>query len=101
MTDFSVLRSGGWYDTELSGIKKGEQFKVALPTVVGTDNNPIGEDIYTALADARLESGQWIVDIEKPAQSRWSSDYLDDLTVRGISIQVRGSTKTEFRQVSG
>ena len=103
---YLVLR-GSWQEVDLAQIKKGESFKVLLPRPAdpSLDNNPIGEDVYVAKADAyQTTTGDWAIDIEKPSQLRWSTDYLNDLAKNGISIQVKGISvreETSFRNVTG
>lgn len=103
---YLVLR-GSWQEVELSQIKKAESFKVLLPrpSDPSIDNNPIGEDIYIAKSDAyQLADSSWAIDIEKPSQLRWTTDYLQAISAVGASIQVKGIAirqETEFRDISG
>lgn len=90
MTNIYVNR-GGWIGAELKDIKKGERFTVSIDDTV-KDDNPLGDDIYVATEDAKLDGTTWIVSIDKPRQPRWSSEYLSKLAVKGIAIQVKGAT---------
>lgn len=102
MKDFLVLVNGGWYLTEIRDIKKGQSFKVDLPQPpVGQDNNPRGDDIYVASRDAMQVDGNWVVEIEKPAQTFWTTDYLNSLAAIGIQVEVKGAYAPAFTKVSG
>lgn len=88
---YQVLR-GGWIESDLSGIRKGEAFRVSLdrPADPRVDNNPVGDDIYIAKSNAYQKDGKWMIDIEKPNQARWATDYLNKLKDLGVDIQVKG-----------
>ncbi len=99
--DFQILR-GGWVFATISDIRKGDRFRV-VPTDGPplTDDNPDGDDIFQAKSDAVIESGQWVVAIEKPAQNYFSSIYLDKLDRLGAKMQVRGADQPGYVVVSG
>lgn len=99
--NFLVLRDGGWYPADLSSIKKGERFRIDIDTFTQRDNNPLGDDLYEASKDAYHDGSAWIVDIVKPNQPRWTSDYLGKISNAGITIQVKGSTQVTYKDVVG
>lgn len=103
MKPFLVLRNG-WIEVSLPDIQKGERFRANLPAVPGSDNNPIGEDIFTAASNPVQEGTIWTIAIEKPDQNRWATPYIDALSDLGVYIQVRGVTTNEtldYRTVTG
>ena len=105
MDDILILRDG-WIVSSLRDVKRGDIFTFILPGTPkeGDDQNPIGEDIYKAKADAKQDGTSWIVSIEKPDQPHWLSSYLDKLAVIGVSIQVKGTGLYDdlgFKTISG
>ena len=93
------ILKNGWVGGSISDLKKGDRFRF-----FDSDQNPLGDDVYQAAADASQVSGKWVVAIEKPTQLRWTSDYLRALSNGGVEIQVKGVPSynpTDFRKVTG